>query len=91
MGMILEGVLRMPPSCWSGDVLDVAQRASIYLEAANLIESQQAELAALRINAERYRKLRDNHNLAADLFSQGVCGEELDSLLDAMEASDAKP
>lgn len=36
--VMLLGVLRMPPECWSGDPLDVGQRHSRYLEAATLLQ-----------------------------------------------------
>lgn len=100
MGMILNGVLRMPPSCWSDDELDVYQRYSRYREAADLIEKQQAEIETLRIDAERYRKLRNcgtpfTHGplvvMAEPERVNAFDGEELDKAIDAMEAADAKP
>ena len=92
MGMILNGVLRMPPSCWSGDELDIYQRYSLYREAADLIEKQQTELESLRRDAERYRKLRDAKcdigKLRSFLF---MAGDAFDAAIDEMEAADAKP
>ena len=45
MSQILEGVLRMPPALWTGDPLDVAQRHSRYVEAADTINELRQELA----------------------------------------------
>jgi hypothetical protein len=38
---MLLGVLRMPPECWIDSPIDVKQRHSRYLEAANRIEEMQ--------------------------------------------------
>lgn len=46
--VMLFGVLRMPPELWSGDPIDVTQRHSRYVQAADLIVELQAENAALR-------------------------------------------
>lgn len=44
MSEILNAVLRMPPEMWSDTPIDTRQRHSCYVEAANLIESLQAQL-----------------------------------------------
>lgn len=38
---ILLGVLRLPPECWTDSLIDVIQRHSRYLEAADRIEAMQ--------------------------------------------------
>jgi len=38
---VLIGVLRMPPELWSNDIIDVQQRYSRYLEAADRLDGNQ--------------------------------------------------
>jgi hypothetical protein len=45
---MLLGVLRMPPECWIDSEIDVAQRYSRYLEAADRIEKDEAKIAEMR-------------------------------------------
>jgi hypothetical protein len=47
---MLLGVLRMPSKIWSDDPIDIAQRESRYVEAADEIERLDASLA--RVTAE---------------------------------------
>ena len=58
--LMLLGVLQMPPELWNDSPLDICQRYSRYMEAASRIESDAAELAALRADAERDRWLTGN-------------------------------
>lgn len=57
--LMLLGVLRMPPELWNDSPLDIRQRHSRYIEAAARIESDAAELEALRHDLERSM---ENHN-----------------------------
>lgn len=55
---------------------------------------ESGELEELRLNAERYRSLRDPERAGKhgyDLFAQGLFLEELDREIDKMEATDGKP
>lgn len=45
--VMLLGVLRMPPTIWNDDAIDVAQRYSRYLEAANRIENDELKILEL--------------------------------------------
>lgn len=45
---MLHAVLNMPPDLWTGDEIDVMQRSGRYRQASEMIESQQAEIEALR-------------------------------------------
>ena len=47
MSEIMRGVLRMPPELWTDSPLDVRQRHSVYVEAADKIERLQSENKAL--------------------------------------------
>jgi hypothetical protein len=46
--MMLQGVLRMPPNCWTDSPLDVMQRHARYVQAADYIDALIAERDALR-------------------------------------------
>lgn len=65
---MLLGVLRMPPELWTDDPLDRMQRHGRYREAADVIEAQDAELAAARSgldllsNVLAKRKAQDDRN-----------------------------
>lgn len=50
--VMLMGVLRMPPELWRDDPLDVAQRHSRYVQAADEIDRLRADRALL-LNAAR--------------------------------------
>lgn len=52
MSEIMRGVLRMPPELWGDDPLSVAQRHWIYIEAADTIDRQQAEIAAIKAECD---------------------------------------
>jgi hypothetical protein len=42
--VMLQAVLRMPPSCWDEGCIDQAQRHARYIEAADRIEQLEAAL-----------------------------------------------
>jgi hypothetical protein len=44
-----KGVLRMPPELWSNSALDVMQRHQRYVDAANTMDRQEAEIEKLRL------------------------------------------
>jgi len=68
MSVVSLGILRMPPSLWSGDELDVTQRHSTYTWAADEIERLTTELEKV---AKRNEMQRENLS---------VCGAELYNL-----------
>lgn len=43
--VMLLGVLRMPPECWSNDPIDQMQRHARYMQAADELESLRAHVA----------------------------------------------
>lgn len=45
--LILFGVLRMPPELWRNDEIDIAQRHTRYVEAADRITELEAEVERL--------------------------------------------
>ena len=54
--IMLLGVLRMPPNCWDHtSEMDVMQRHSRYIEAADRIDSDGLELQRLRTKLEQIR------------------------------------
>lgn len=50
--VMLMGVLRMPPEIWGDGVIDMCQRYSRYIEAADRIEAQEVEIKRLRAYAD---------------------------------------
>lgn len=72
---MLLGVLRMPPTCWSRDAMDVAQRHQRYLQAAARIESDAAEIARLRAELRKAQQQIDANlpaKKAAQLLAEGI-------------------
>lgn len=69
--IMLLGVLRMPPECWSGDTLDVMQRHSRYLEAADEIEALKHDIdrhiAIASEHATENARLREALSFYADI------------------------
>lgn len=64
--VMLLGVLRIPPTMWGDDAIDVAQRYSRYLEATDRIESDEYTIAAI---AKRSDKKNDEPSDAYDPLS----------------------
>ena len=54
--VMLLGVLEMPPELWRGDEMDVKQRHSRYLEAAQRIRDDAAALRELQGERDRLRE-----------------------------------
>lgn len=75
---MLLGVLRMPPNCWSPtEELDVMQRHSRYLEAADRIESDATEIE--RLHTGILKVVQDAEN---NWCGRGQMTTELRRLLD---------
>lgn len=51
--IMLQGVLRMPPELWHNNPLDIAQRRSRYVQAADRIDELERENATLREDKAR--------------------------------------
>ena len=66
--LMLIGVLKMPPDLWTNDTLNVSQRYSQYIEAANRIEELERMLRFLVNNDS----INDNY---------GSIGKEIKELL----------
>ena len=66
--LMLIGVLKMPPDLWTNDTLNVSQRYSQYIEAANRIEELERMLRFLVDNDS----INDNY---------GSIGKEIKELL----------
>lgn len=58
--VMLLGVLRMPPTMWDDGAIDVAQRYSRYLEAADRIENDEAKIAEITSHIEIMKTLMSN-------------------------------
>jgi hypothetical protein len=72
--VMLIGVLRMPPECWSGDAIDVMQRHSRYLQAADRIEAADAKLAKVRQRMEEHKQCRQQCN-CLELIAEDLEGD----------------
>jgi len=80
MSDIMRGVLCMPPSLWTDDPIEIAQRHSIYCEAWKKIERLQQERDTYKSIADDYLSERQEMR---NLFP--ACLDEFGpSLLDAM-------
>lgn len=64
--VMLLGVLRMPPTMWNDGAIDVAQRYSRYLEAADRIESDEAKIAEMQKQITLQMELIDKYNSKVD-------------------------
>lgn len=47
-GIMLHGVLNMPPELWGSDQLDQAQRHSKYIEASEILNNQAQQIAIMK-------------------------------------------
>lgn len=59
--MMLLGVLRMPADCWLDEELDKSQRHARYIQAADRIEQQAAEIARLSRQLEEMREICERY------------------------------
>ncbi len=75
---MLFGVLNMPPSMWSNDVLDQQQRHARYVYAAEVIEGQDKALEEM---AEQRKTLQ---NLLAAYACQTGAGANDPRVIDAL-------
>lgn len=64
--VMLLGVLRMPPTMWDDGAIDVAQRYSRYLEAADRIEKDEAKISDMRDQITRQMELIEKYNSRID-------------------------
>ena len=66
--VMLLGVLRMPPECWTGDPVDEAQRFGRYKQAAHRIESDAARISELEAIIEAAQ-----HGIGCDWWEGSRC------------------
>jgi len=72
---MLWGVLRMPPNLWRDTALDVAQRYSRYIQAADTIEELRAEVAALRGFAQEMQDIDGEGLVYEAMIKYGLLDE----------------
>lgn len=70
---MLEAVLRMPPNLWSGSEIDVMQRHSRYVQAAEELASLKQQLAEAKQETKELRNAIDQEMVIAHLgvFNRG--------------------
>lgn len=85
--VMLHGVLRMPPKLWTGDVFDVAQRHSRYVQASDRIAADEREIGLLRDVYEAARSVLRNNGVDAARVTAAL--REMDDAIEAVKLLDA--